>query len=58
MSDDSVYFLCFANYIDKKNIVSFVDHRDATQKYDKIKNFIIIDKRGYIVTYFKPEPRY
>lgn len=55
----AAHAVSFANYIDKKNIVSFVDHNGSTYKYDKIKNiFAIIDKRGYVVTYFKPKQVY
>lgn len=42
----------FANTIDKENCESFVDERGSTHKFNKKTNeYIIIDKKGYIVTY-------
>ncbi len=50
----------FANTIDKKNCLSFVDAKTgATYKYNIVTNeFAIITKDGYIVTYYKPENGY
>jgi hypothetical protein len=50
---------CHLLIIQIKNIVSFVEHNGSTFKYDKIRNiFAIIDKRGYVATYFKPKQVY
>ncbi len=44
----------FANHISTV-ADSFVDNRGITYKYNPISNkLIIIDKNGYIVSYFKP----
>lgn len=49
----------FANTIDKKNCVSFVDSNGSTYKYNKTSNTLaIITKDGYVVTYFKPDDGY
>ena len=50
----------FANTVDKKNCVSFVDSETgSTYKYNKATNeFAIITKSGYIVTYYKPKGGY
>jgi pyocin large subunit-like protein len=50
----------FANDIDRKNYKSFVDRETGkTYKYSpKSNEFIIVDKRGYIVTYYKPTSGY
>ena len=50
----------FANTIDKKNCISFVDsNTGATYKYNKVTNeFAIITKDGYVATYFKPKEGY
>lgn len=50
----------FANNIDKKNCVSFIDAKTgATYKYNKKTNeFAIITKTGIVVTYFKPKEGY
>ena len=45
---------------DRKNYKSFVDRETGkTYKYSpKSNEFIIVDKRGYIVTYYKPTSGY
>ena len=50
----------FANTIDKKNCVSFIDGKTgATYKYNKSSNeFAIITKNGYVATYYKPKEGY
>ena len=47
----------FANDVDKTNYKSFVDKKtNQTYKYSvKTNEFIVVDKRGYVVTYFKPK---
>lgn len=46
----------FANTIDKKYCVSFIDEKESTHKYNKKTNeYAVIKKDGYIVTYYKPE---
>lgn len=45
----------FANMVDRKNNVSFVDSKGTTHKYNKQTNtYVAVDKKGYVVTYFKP----
>ena len=50
----------FANDIDRKSYKSFVEKATGkTYKYSpKSNEFIIVDKRGYIVTYYKPTGGY
>ena len=49
----------FANRVDRKNCVSFVDGKGSTYKFNKKSNeFAIITKKGYVVTYFKPKDGY
>lgn len=49
----------FANTVDRKNCVSFVDKRGSTYKYNKKTNTLaIVTKDGYVVTYFKPAKGY
>lgn len=46
----------FANTIDKKECISFVAKNGTTYKYNIKKNILaIIDKKGYVITYFKPK---
>ena len=46
----------FANSIDRKKNVSFIDEKGSTYKYQEQTNkFAIIDKNGIIITYFKPK---
>lgn len=48
----------FANVVDRKNCISFIDRRGTTHKYNKQTNtYVAVDKNGYIVTYFKPTDR-
>ena len=48
--------LRFANNVDRKNYESFIDKKtNKTYKYSvKTNEFVIVDKRGYVVTYFAP----
>lgn len=49
----------FANAIDRKNCVSFIDKEGSTYKFNKVTlEFAIITKDGYVVTYFKPTRGY
>lgn len=49
----------FANTIDKKNCVSFIDKNHTTYKYNKITNeLVLVTSDGYVVTYFKPKDGY
>ena len=49
----------FANTVDRKNCVSFVDKKGSTYKYNKVtEEFAIISKDGYVITYFKPKGGY
>ena len=46
----------FANVVDKKNCVSFIDAKTgSTYKYNKVTNELaIITKNGFVATYYKP----
>ena len=49
----------FANTIDRKNNVSFVDKKGSTYKFNKSTGeMAIITKKGVVVTYFKPKGGY
>lgn len=50
----------FANNVDRKNYKSFVDRNTGkTYKYSpKTNELVVVDKHGYIVTYFKPKKGY
>lgn len=49
----------FANTVDRKNCVSFIDAHGSTYKYNKKTNTLaIITKKGIVVTYFAPEGGY
>ncbi len=49
----------FANTIDRKNCVSFVDKRGTTYKFNKrTDEFAIITKKGIVVTYYKTDRGY
>lgn len=49
----------FANTIDRKNNISFIDKRGSTYKYNKETNELcIVTKKGYVVTYYKPKEGY
>lgn len=55
----AAHAVSFANYIDRNNVVSFVDKNGTTYKYNKLTNtFAIITKTGYVVTFFKPSDGY
>ena len=49
----------FANTVDRKNNVSFVDINGSTYKFNKkTGEFAVITKSGIVVTYFKPKEGY
>lgn len=49
----------FANTVDRKNCVSFIDKNNSTYKYNKKTNeFAIITKDGFVVTYYSPKGGY
>ena len=49
----------FANTVDRKNCVSFIDRHGSTYKYSKKSNTLaIITKQGVVVTFFKPKDGY
>ncbi len=49
----------FANYIDRKNHVSYIRPNGQTVKYSKkTGELVIVDKKGYVTTYFKPDKGY
>ena len=49
----------FANNVDRVNNKSFYDENFSTYKYNvKTNEFAIIDKKGYVITYFKPTDGY
>ena len=49
----------FANTIDRKNNVSFIDSKGSTHKYNMISGeYAVITKKGIVVTYFKPADGY
>lgn len=46
----------FANTVDRKNNISFIDKNDSTYKYNKKTNELaIITNDGFIISYFKPK---
>ena len=58
-SSYAAHAIKFANTIDRKYCVSFIDERGSTYKYNKKTNeFAIITKKGVVVTYYKPEKGY
>lgn len=49
----------FANKVDRKNCVSFVDKKGSTYKYNiQTNTLVVVSKDGYVVTYFKPAKGY
>jgi pyocin large subunit-like protein len=56
MKDYAINAVKFANTVDRKNCISFVDKHGSTHKYNKKTNtYIGVDKKGYVFTYFKPK---
>ncbi len=56
MKDYETSAVRFANTVDRKNCISFVDKRGSTHKYNKKTNtYVGVDKNGYVFTYFKPK---
>lgn len=46
----------YANHVDRKNCISFIDKHGSTYKYNKkTGEFAIIKKDGIVITYFKPK---
>lgn len=55
----AAHAVSFANTVDRKNCVSFIDKNGSTYKYNKATNTLaIITRDGYVVTYFKPTDGY
>jgi pyocin large subunit-like protein len=55
----AAHAVSFANTVDRKNCVSFIDKNGSTYKYNKTTNTLaIITENGYVVTYFKPSAGY
>lgn len=55
-NDYAAHAVHFANFVDRKNCISFIDKVGTTHKYNvKTNTYISVDKRGYVITYFKPE---
>lgn len=55
----AAHAVTFANTVDRKNCVSFIDRRGSTHKFNKRTNeFAVITKSGVVVTYFKPTDGY
>ena len=49
----------FANTINHKDCVSFIDKHGSTYKYNKLTNELaIVSKDGYVITYFSPKDGY
>lgn len=49
----------FANTVDRKNCVSFIDENGSTYKYNKKTNTLaIITRDGVVITYYKPANGY
>ena len=49
----------FANLVNRKECVSFIDNRGTTYKFNKRTNeFAVITKSGMVVTYFIPQDGY
>ncbi|MCR5800458.1 MAG: hypothetical protein K6G69_10320 [Lachnospiraceae bacterium] len=49
----------FANTVNRKDCVSFIDGKGSTYKYNRVTNeFAVITKKGIVITYFKPTAGY
>lgn len=59
-SDDYIsHAIKFANLVDRENHVSYIRPNGQTVKYSKkTGELVIVDKRGYVTTYFKPDRGY
>lgn len=54
-NDYVAHAVAFANHVDRENNISHVRKDGQTVKYSvKTNEFAIIDKHGYVTTYFKP----
>lgn len=59
VTDYVAHAVKFANYVDRKNHVSYIRPNGQTVKYSKkTGELVIVDKRGYVTTYFKPVKKY
>lgn len=48
--------ITFANHIDRQNNISYIRKTGQTVKFSKkTGELVIVDKKGYITTYFKPK---
>lgn len=54
--DYAAHAIHFANFVDRKNCISFIDKVRTTHKYNVSTNtYVAVDKKGYVITYFKPK---
>ena len=54
-NDYAAHAVAFANRVDRQNHISYVRRTGQTVKYSKkTGEFVIVDKKGYVTTYFKP----
>lgn len=59
MSSYVSHAIKFANHIDRIYNVSYVRRNGQTVKFSKkTGEFVVVDKRGYVTTYFKPKTGY
>lgn len=55
-TDYVAHAVAFANHVDRINNTSYVRKNGQTVKYNlKTNELVIVDKRGYITTYYKPK---
>ena len=55
-ADYKAHAIAFANHVDRVNNISYVRRNGQTVKYNvKTNELVIVDKRGFITTYFKPK---
>ena len=48
--------VAFANHVDREKNISYVRKNGQTVKYStKTNEFAVIDKHGFVTTYFKPD---
>jgi pyocin large subunit-like protein len=59
VTDYVAHAVKFANFIDRDNHVSYIRPNGQTVKFSKkTGELVIVDKRGYVTTYFKPDRGY
>lgn len=52
----AAHAISFANRVNRKDCISFIDKRGSTYKYNvKTNELAIITKKGIVVSYFKPK---